>query len=43
MDEMIAQCTQMMGQMSSMLGGNMMGAMMSGSGPVISAWASPWY
>ncbi len=43
MDEMIAQCTQLMGQMSDMLGGNMMGGSVSGGGSVISAWVSPWY
>ena len=48
MEEMIAQCTEMMGQMQNMMGSGMMGgSMMSNSGGMMasgSPWlASPWY
>ena len=43
MDELIAQCAQMMGQMSGMTGSGMIGGMMTGNGPMLASWASPWY
>jgi uncharacterized membrane protein len=42
-DEMIAQCMQMMSQMNGMMGGNMMGGMMGGNAAMMAGWASPWY
>jgi len=45
MDAMFQQCTQMMNQMSGMMGSGMMGSGMMGSAPAIGTvvWASPWY
>ena len=43
MDESIAQCTQMIGQMSGMIGSGMMGGMIAGSAPMMAGWASPGY
>ena len=50
MDAMFQQCTQLMSQMSGMLGSGMMGSGTTGAGMMGSAsangmvvWASPWY
>ena len=45
MDAMFQQCTQMMNQMTGMMGSGMMGSGMMGSAPAIGTvvWASPWY
>ena len=45
MDAMFQQCTQLMSQMSGMIGSGMMGSGMMGIAPAagMTVWASPWY
>ena len=45
MDAMFQQCTQLMSQMTGMMGSGMMGSGMMGSTPLngMAVWASPWY